>query len=665
VYKDASDLEVFGYPKYKFISKYAPYPSQWPWYARLNINTPPASKNKSPEPPDKRGTFINDIFIGFYDEDLTFKKDELMLFFMAKVASAAASTSFSVLSDDKRHYKHDYYIRKNNNIEKEKIETFNFTDYAVGNYEDQWEFDFKSNKLISFDSKSEEVFNTHTTQNIENAFIELKDKIEEFQNTRSAYEILDATIEGENTYGYDMHPFAHNEIMFYEIEKVMTGLFVQKTVQRYFIAPPPPSEKKAGLIEFIDTQLKLDPGLGPGYQYNVYAYVLVVGNKYQYANIQTRGFTKYIQKAGEVSETPSVQGNSGQATDPDGGNGGTSIPPNTAEISIDVEHHYIDVEKSDGLIEPIADMFVLNRPNIELLKVPYTKFQTLYIANKPPLHPNVVIYPYKNVNNKLLFALSQFVGEKEEVPIEILPGDKDIFIKAAMAQKKADADDFELPDTLVFKSDEPDVQYQVFRLEQHPSSWSEFATALRKPVLLPDGNRRELGPLENEFVDDLVPNKKYYYMFRSLDPRGQISNPSPIYEVELIDDSGAIYLITKIVTFKHKVPKEPTKSMRKYVHIVPTLKQSNLRAPSAESVYAAEGISQDIHFGDLFGTTVEPRRFKIRFTSKSSGKKFDLNLKFVHTHKGISFADIKQMDDELLDKVGDILKNLGGLGGLF
>jgi len=620
---DPSSTPTYGFPKYDFIAKYNSIGHTMPWSARLIINTPAPLKQSSIEFPDKRGTFINDTFIGLYhDDSIKTKKDELMLFFMARVADKNPSTSFST---GDQYYKQDFYIRDINNLEKKEIETFNFTDFTIGTYQDTQEFDPTSNELLSFDPGTKEKWGQTTGHNIENAFIEFKDKIEEFQNTRSVYEVLDAANTHDmEKHGYTMHPFAHNEIMFYEIEK-WTGDpgTNSKLIQKYFIAPPDVRAGDTGVIEFIDSQIKLDKG----YYYNVNVYVLVVGNKYQYTDIQTRGFKLIEQKTGEDEV---IIGAAGE--------GSVNISE-IAAASLEDFKYYISAEHramaGSTVFAPVADIFVLNRPNIELLKIPYTSFQTLYITNKPPLHPSVVIYPYKNVNNNLLFTFSQLAGEKTEKPIEILPGDKEIFMKAAYAQEKIDADDLELPSRIEFASDEPDLRYQVFRIEEHPSSWSDFAMALRKPVLLPDGSYRELQQHEKDFVESLSPNKKYYYAFRTIDPKGYISNPSPIYEVELVDDSGAVYLITKIITFKPKVPKEMTKSMRKYIHIAPTLKQSNLQAPPGQSIYAVEGLDSDVHLGDLFGVEEDPRRFKIRFTSKSSGKKFDLNLNFVHKHKGV------------------------------
>ena len=37
-----------------------------------------------------------------------------------------------------------------------------------------------------------------------------------------------------------------------------------------------------------------------------------------------------------------------------------------------------------------------------------------------------------------------------------------------------------------------------------------------------------------DFIDDVEPNKKYYYTFRTMNFAKQMSNPSPIYELSLI-----------------------------------------------------------------------------------------------------------------------------------
>ena len=58
-----------------------------------------------------------------------------------------------------------------------------------------------------------------------------------------------------------------------------------------------------------------------------------------------------------------------------------------------------------------------------------------------------------------------------------------------------------------------------------------------------------------------------------------------------------------------------------------------MNAPDAESIFyggANNVVLDHAQLGDLFGTPAKPKKFKIRITSKSSGKMFDLNLNFIH-----------------------------------
>ncbi len=54
--------------------------------------------------------------------------------------------------------------------------------------------------------------------------------------------------------------------------------------------------------------------------------------------------------------------------------------------------------------------------------------------------------------------------------------------------------------------------------------------------------------------DKNTPNKKYYYTFKTIDYHGNISNPSPVYEVEIVDDNGASYFLMNTVNFEFKEP---------------------------------------------------------------------------------------------------------------
>ena len=52
------------------------------------------------------------------------------------------------------------------------------------------------------------------------------------------------------------------------------------------------------------------------------------------------------------------------------------------------------------------------------------------------------------------------------------------------------------------------------------------------------------------FKENLLPNKKYYYMFRAINVIGTPSNPTPVYEVELIKDSSRSKIMSRVVTLE-------------------------------------------------------------------------------------------------------------------
>ena len=116
------------------------------------------------------------------------------------------------------------------------------------------------------------------------------------------------------------------------------------------------------------------------------------------------------------------------------------------------------------------------------------------------------------------------------------------------------------------------------------------------------------------YEEKLLPNKKYWYVFRSVDIRGHFSNPSTVYEVELIDEQGAVKPIIRTFTIKPPEQKQLTRDFKKYLYIKPSMLQ----------LY--RGANDEVD--QIFSSDSKKKRYKIRLTSKTSGKKIDLNLVF-------------------------------------
>ena len=131
------------------------------------------------------------------------------------------------------------------------------------------------------------------------------------------------------------------------------------------------------------------------------------------------------------------------------------------------------------------------------------------------------------------------------------------------------------------------------------------------------------------FVDNISPNTKYYYTFRSIDVHGNRSNPTDIYVIELVELEGMIFFNQSIYEFGSKEYNnvKTEKTFKRYFQINPNLIQSLIdyekTFPDNDTSSALKATSVSVGRAD---TSVWDKRFKLRITSKNSGKKFDINF---------------------------------------
>jgi len=181
-------------------------------------------------------------------------------------------------------------------------------------------------------------------------------------------------------------------------------------------------------------------------------------------------------------------------------------------------------------------------------------------------------------------------------------------------------------------------------LKKRPRDYSEFkgstvgtATTKYSSEQFNDneGKAKTIKASSASYIDDINPNKKYYYMFRSVDVHGNVSNPSPVYEVELVNDAGFVYPLIKIIhmdlteSYEAEKIKTPLKSMKKYIEIIPSFAQGSIDVDLSDNQNITMG-TEDTSLWEYDGKN--NKLFKIRITSRSTGKKIDLNVKFSHKH---------------------------------
>lgn len=280
------------------------------------------------------------------------------------------------------------------------------------------------------------------------------------------------------------------------------------------------------------------------------------------------------------------------------------------------------------ITEDEAKVIVHNMPSVKLVKIPYYTF-TGRIMDNPPIFPDVSILPFKSVNNRIKFHLNGNVGEYKLEPVLIEPGDEEIIKKLREAQMVSEKE------FLLYAGDDRVSAFEIFRINKRPRKFADF-TGNRIALVKTDIDSLTLqSATAAAFIDNILPNRKYYYIFRAIDNHGHISNPTPIYELEIVDNDGIIFPVVKNVDFdKDEDTKAATKGAKRFIQITPSFQQVFLNEEKSGLIDGGRRVSsilnrKNFHLG-FAEEQVWEKRFKIRLTSQSTGRKIDFNIDFKH-----------------------------------
>ena len=290
------------------------------------------------------------------------------------------------------------------------------------------------------------------------------------------------------------------------------------------------------------------------------------------------------------------------------------------------EYRYVDstAHVARATATGTADLFFHNSPSIKAVVVPYVSGDIeSIILDKPPVPPEISFYPLKGINNKVQILLNSSTGQLESKPVTILPTDSQFFLDEYKSQTGEQDITFnqmvEGEKKIEFRSDDPVDAYQLFKIDNLPASYASFSNGL----IYIDPARGVGGYLS----DTIEPNKKYYYCARAVDIHNNISNPSHIYEIEMVDNNGQIFLKQKVFTYESAVH-QYSKSGRRLIYIEPSLQQKVFTRPDEAGNPGVNNLPTFNILGAQDVDTVWQKSFRVRVTSKKTGRKVDLNLTF-------------------------------------
>lgn len=310
-------------------------------------------------------------------------------------------------------------------------------------------------------------------------------------------------------------------------------------------------------------------------------------------------------------------------------------------------------------VEFEADVTVRNSMSAKLIELPYIMPKSTVVQESPPIAPIVDFVPFRNNDKQVLILFQNGTGVQHARP-EIVK--KEDFEAVQKTPKDKDGN-------VVFKSEGDTTAFEIYRISEFtmpngPVNLMNFGDPkLSKKVTLSTVNGNP------SFLDTISPNTKFWYIFRSLDEKHNdtleamnFSNTTNIYQVEAINNEGAIYFtlntFDKDYFFSRNIAlyedAKPTKTFRKYLRVKPNLSQTiinedsqvggiDINDPSIkESVkdYVENVLHEDVRqiklgvkeksvFGfDENNSETDFNQFKIRIISKKTGKKLDIFTRF-------------------------------------
>jgi len=387
--------------------------------------------------------------------------------------------------------------------------------------------------------------------------------------------------------------YSHSETIIYKLTKkrITADGVVGPVIQQFYF----PNSHRDHLVKFVDTQVKY----GAKYRYELYGVTVVYGSRCEMRVLHTSLDTTLSD---EISVTTAVH----------------TVPnPKIVEHPIHVN------EWTTVCVGGLA-------------------FPDISVNDRPPPPPEVLIAPFKQNYRQVLLALNPsnevFIQDRsiEWVLINEESDWEQTFRESILFQKQFKNYGLSTPKLEFAGESGTEIQrMEIYRssvVEENATNRRDFyrrtfSGKLHKTLDtsgdadVPDDERA----LSFDCIDTLEPNVKYYYTARSIDVHGKASNPTPVYQVELVYDRGTYYPYVDIYRPKYKSRKQPTRRMSRFLEIKAAPIQSAVKNTFDAS---SKLLSSEKGFIPRSGNAVENNTFLVRLTSRDTGRKIQFNLTF-------------------------------------
>jgi hypothetical protein len=273
-----------------------------------------------------------------------------------------------------------------------------------------------------------------------------------------------------------------------------------------------------------------------------------------------------------------------------------------------------------------ANFVVTTQPSLKIFEIPFMT-KTLKVLDHPPNKVYVEPSYVEDNSNKILFEIHYETFDLRNAQFPTLITPDDILAK----EQYLNANNLLENGILKRESVSRQTQIQVYRINKRPTSFRDFEDGFRHSIDL------KMDVSENSYtggcIYDTIPSgKKFYYAFRILNENGQAGQLEEIIEAEYINDGGYKYAMFNVL-YEEDLSTDTFSSIsidaQKVVQLTPNIQQSILNTDDTNFENSAidELTNGKVRLG-VADDLIWEKTFKIRMTSKKTGKKLDLNVTY-------------------------------------
>ena len=285
-------------------------------------------------------------------------------------------------------------------------------------------------------------------------------------------------------------------------------------------------------------------------------------------------------------------------------------------IIVGNKYRYSNLQFFQNKREPqYATVDVTNVPSVVV--VPFDMFtEKVKTLMPPPVFPQIKFGTENNSNNQIQIYLSPTKGEKIDSFIKILRSD-------TVQESDMSMNSMEKEGKVRFKTFPDSGLYEIFKTATPPKSYEDFRDRKLSEIRMPFESNSAI------FNDTIIPNSKFYYLFRKINAKGLVSNPTAIYEVELLKDADDSKIVVTEYNFPKKILFQDSRKFKSLFQVFPSTDQTwfSDQQQVLWNKSTMKGTVDNLSLG-IANKSIWGRKFKIRIKSTTSGKIIDYNVTF-------------------------------------